>query len=107
MNISTAISYCQARGMQLYSVLTDLDYDLLENLAGKTFPTSGGTVLINGIQAPNGTWITADSNPKRLYSAVQIAGSSACLGLNVGPSYKMNPRAIPCNSAVNSYCEFY
>jgi hypothetical protein len=106
MNTTAAISYCQANGMQLYSILTDLDYDLLETLAAKTFPTSPGALLINGIRALNGTWFTGDSNPKPLFSGVHPTGSG-CLVIDAGPSYRISFRGLPCNTAANIFCEFY
>lgn len=104
-NQSSANAYCQANGMKLYSVLTALDYDLLEQLGG-TYFSSSGTAIINGIQAPNGTWFAYNPNPQPVYTGFTIPTASGCLVAYFGFA-KLLIKSESCAGTNNTFCEFY
>lgn len=91
--------------MQLFSVVTDLDDDLLEKLGGKV--GIGGSYSANGVQAPNGTWFVHNPDPKPLYPGVKLKSESGCLISDISAGPALSYRGLPCNTTCNALCEFY
>lgn len=105
MNQTDARAFCQSYGGQLYAILTDLDYDLLEIYVGKT-STFPGAFVINGIQAANGSWIVYNPNPQPLFSEA-IPSGSGCLFVRTEAGPKIIIQTDACSRSCNFFCEFY
>lgn len=92
--------------MQFYSVLTDLDYDLLEIFFGK-ISVSTGTFGINGIQSANGSWYAYNPDPKPLYTTgLNLTGPGGCLLVDISGGPKITIKSDLCNRTAHSVCEF-
>lgn len=98
-------TYCQANGMQKYSILSDVDFDLLETYA-RRLGMGGGTYGINGVQADNGSWFVYNPDPKPLWSGVSVPGSG-CLTVGFQGGPRLSLGSLFCNISCDGICELY
>lgn len=108
LNQTAASASCQSYGMQLYSAITAVDYDLLEQFAAVVFPNGGAALSVNGIKAANGSWFAYNPTAQPLYSAINAGGAPpVCLILTVGGGPKIGFAPVTCDTICNFFCEFY
>jgi hypothetical protein len=111
-NYDEAQNFCRSKGMELFVISSQAEYDALAAMSKSWFGSfNGGVIWVNGRQDGNGAWFTYNPNKVPLFSGAVPSnfylGPFSCLVFdNFGGSFRTGIKSM-CSSRISFYCEYF